>query len=870
MSSIKVTPMLEQYLSIKQEVPDALLLFRMGDFYEFFLEDAVIAAKELQITLTSRNPQKENRIDMCGVPWHSVDSYIATLVKKGYTVAICDQIENPKDAKGIVKRAITRIITPGTVIEEGVLEAKEYNFLSAMYFSEKTGQGALAWVDVSTGKWAGFMTSSYSQIHEWIYKIQTKELLIPDTMYVNKEDFADIHLVRVPERGYYTLDFAIKAICQATGVASIESTGLDGKNVLIQVCGALLTYLQLTQKCTVEHLLPFEILDFSTILLIDEQTEKNLELFSTIHGKKGKGTFFSTIDRTQTNMGGRFLEDRIKNPYRDKKKILETQDAVEFFIVNPQVRKRIEQYLTHVDDIERLINRIALQKASPKDFIMLKQSLQLQKELGACLTEYEQSLPPLLLKILDTWDNLDEVILLLDIAFKDPYPATFTEGGVFNKEYNPELEELTTILEKGEGYLTEYIQQEQSRTNIKLKLGKTKIAGYYIEVSKNAKSPHPEHFIRKQSLANAERYTTTTLLSIEEKLNTALEKQRALEIALLQDIYQKIRVVHSRIAFMASLVAHLDYLQSCAMIATEYSWVKPEIVEDKYIDIQGGRHPIVEALQGKNTFVANDITLNRDKTLALVTGPNMGGKSTLLRQTALLCILAQIGSYVPALRATIGIVDKIFCRVGASDNLSKGQSTFMVEMIETSRILRSATPSSLLIIDEIGRGTSTFDGLAIAWAIVEDLTKPTLQSRTLFATHYHELPALEYEIPQIFSVHFAVKEENGNIVFLKRLQPGAADRSYGIEVAKLAGIPNNVVARAKKLLKELEHSAKQKNAQVQHSLDLGNTPIIPLQGEPIHSPLVEEELDSIKSLDVTNLTPLRAFEIITRLWNKLQ
>ena len=870
MSSRKVTPMLEQYLSIKQEVPDALLLFRMGDFYEFFLEDAVIASKELQITLTSRNPQQENKIEMCGVPWHSVDSYIATLVKKGYTVAICDQIENPKDAKGIVKRAITRIITPGTVIEEGVLEAKEYNFLSAMYFSEKTGQGALAWVDVSTGKWAGFSTASYSQIQEWIYKIQTKELLIPDTMYVNKEDFPEIHLVRVPERGYYTLDFAIKAICQATGVASIESTGLDGNNVLIQVCGALLTYLQLTQKCTVEHLSHFEILDFSTILLIDEQTEKNLELFSTIHGKKGKGTFFSTIDRTQTNMGGRFLEDRIKNPYRDKKKILETQDAVEFLLSNTQIRYRIEQYLKHVDDIERLINRIALQKAAPKDFIMLKQSLRQQRELGTCLAEYEDNLPPLLLKILDTWDNLDEVILLLEMAFKEPHPTTFTEGGVFKKEYDPELEELTDILEKGEGYLTEYIQQEQSQTTIKLKLGQTKLSGYYIEISKNAKSPPPAHFIRKQSLANAERYTTTTLLSIEEKLHTAFEKKRTLEINLLQGIYKKIRIVHSRVAFMASLIAHLDYLQSCATIATEYSWVKPEIVEDKYIDIQGGRHPIVEALQGKNTFIANDIMLNSEKTLALVTGPNMGGKSTLLRQTALVCILAQMGSYVPALRATIGIVDKIFCRVGASDNLSKGQSTFMVEMIETSRILRSATPSSLLIIDEIGRGTSTFDGLAIAWAIVEDLTKPTLQSRTLFATHYHELPALEYEIPQIFSVHFAVKEENGNIVFLKRLQPGAADRSYGIEVAKLAGIPNNVVSRAKKLLKELEKTAKQKNAQVQHSLDLGASPTLSLQKDTTHSHLVEEELYSIKSLDVSNLTPLRAFEIITNLWNKLQ
>lgn len=870
MSSMKVTPMFEQYLSIKQEAPDALLLFRMGDFYEFFLEDAIIASKELQITLTCRNPKMEHKIEMCGVPWHSIDSYIATLVKKGYTVAICDQVEDPKESKGIVKRAITRIITPGTVIEENVLEAKEYNFLAAVYFSEKTTQGALAWVDVSTGKWAGFSTTTYAHIQEWIHKIQPKELLMPDSMYINKEEYSGIHLVRVPERAYYSLEFALKAICKATNVHSIESTGLQGNNVLIQVCGALLTYLQITQKCTVEHLQTFEILDFSTIVLIDEQTEKNLELFTTTSGKKGKGTFFHTIDRTKTNMGGRFLEERIKKPYRDKTKILDTQEAIEFFVEHPQIRKTIEQYLERIDDIERLSNRIALQRTHPKDFIMLKQSLILQKELGDYLLQHEEIMPALFIKILDSWDTLEEVILLLSLAFQDPPPATFADGGIFNKEYNTQLHELIDLLEKAEEHLDTYITEEQSNTNNKLKLGYTKLSGYYIEVSKNAKHPLPEYFIRKQTLANAERYTTPRLLAIEEKLCTANEDKKLLELSLLHDIYKKIRLVHSRIVFMASLLAHIDYLQGFAKIAIEYSWVKPTIVQEKYLAIQAGRHPVVEDLQGKNNFIPNDLTLHSEKTLALITGPNMGGKSTLLRQTALICILAQMGSYVPALSATIGIVDKIFCRVGASDNLSKGQSTFMVEMIETSRILRSATPSSLLIIDEIGRGTSTFDGLAIAWAIVEDLTKQSLQARTLFATHYHELPSLEHQISHIFSLHFAIKEENGTLLFLKQLRPGPADRSYGIEVAKLAGIPNTVVLRAKNLLKDLEKTAKQKNMQIQHVLDLEDSSINKIQHEVSYNSIVEEDLKDIKNLDITNVTPLKAFEIITTLWNKLQ
>lgn len=891
----KLTPMFAQYLGIKEQYPDALLFYRMGDFYELFFEDAQIAAKELQITLTSRNPGAETPVPMCGVPHHAVKSYAAQLLEKGFKIAVCEQVEDPKEAKGLVKRAVTHVLTPGTNLEESSLDTKGHSYLGALFWDADKG-GGFAWVDYSTGEWSGLFSKREADLWQWVQKLSPRELLIPDlaedVLTIPKSlSLYGIYCVRVPKRSYFDLTGARDKILKAQSVASLDALGLADKESLTRACGALLSYLIQTQKQDVAHLSPFVPLNLGRHLVIDEITERNLELFRRMDGGKGPGTLFHAMDRTMTPMGGRMLGERLRHPWRDPAPIRETQDAVDFFARHNDGRKKLRAALEAVYDLERLSTRISLNRAAPKDFVALRESIKGLAAVREALTRAAaptsgyatadehsgRALPPVVLDLLAQWDGLDEYAALLERSIADSPPPLVTEGGLFKQGYNTDLDELLDLAEHGEQKLQGLLEKEQTSTGIsRLRLGYNRVFGHYFELARSLSDTLPERFIRRQTLANAERVVTPELKELEEKLVSASEKQKKLEYSLFQELREKIGAARPRIIFMAHLVAVLDYWQSLAEAARAWGWVRPELHEGTDIRIRGGRHPVVEAVQGKGGFVPNDLRMDEKRRLLLITGPNMAGKSTVLRQTALICLMAQTGSFVPADEASLGLCDRLFSRVGASDNLAQGRSTFMVEMMETARILRQVTPKSLVILDEIGRGTSTFDGMALAWAVVEDLVKRGKgQVRTLFATHYHELTSLEGSISGLHNMNIAVREAGGDIVFLRRLVPGPADRSYGIEVARLAGVPQPVVQRARQILETLEKSrspaAKRDSVSAMRQLLPGFVPpetesepaCLPASAEPEH-PL----LTVLKDMDTNHLTPMKAFELVNE-WKQL-
>ena len=891
----KLTPMFEQYLSIKKDYQDALLFYRMGDFYELFFEDAEVAAKALQIALTSRNSQADNPTPMCGVPHHSAEVYITQLLEKGFKIAICDQIEDPKAAKGLVKRAVTRVRTPGTAVEDASLFAKGHNYLGALYFDAAKGCGGFAWLEYSTGQWSGLYSKREADLWQWVQKLQPRELLLPD---LPAEDFSipsSVSLgestpVRLPVRSYFDTKTATQRILKIQGIQELGAVGLNGKEELVRACGAVLGYLLQTQKQELAHLAPFVPLNLGRHLLLDEITERNLEIFRRLDGRKGQGTLWHVLDETVTPMGGRLLEERLRHPWRELGPIKESADIVAFFFEHEHKRAALREALDSVYDMERLSTRIFLGRATPKDFAALRQSL---ASLGSVKESLEstpagvyptedntgQAFPPTLLRLYDAWDNLDDTVDLLTRALTDCPPLVITEGGLFKSGYNSELDELLDLVEHGENRLQALLKQEQqSNTLPKLKLGFNRVFGYYFELSKNSSAPVPEHFVRRQTVANAERFITPALKELEDKILAAGESRKQLEYKLFQDLREQISAVRPRILFMADILAGLDYWQGLAHTARKHDWVRPMLHEGTEIVIKEGRHPVVEALSGPAGFIPNDLRMDEKRRLLLITGPNMAGKSTVLRQVAIISILAQMGSFVPAREAHLGIADRIFSRVGASDNLTQGQSTFMVEMMETARILRQATQRSLVILDEIGRGTSTFDGLSLAWAVVEDLiNRPNGGIRTLFATHYHELTALEGRLPGVHNMNIAIKEWKGEILFLRRLVPGPSDRSYGIEVAKLAGVPASVVQRAKKVLEILEASrsagARQDTAQAMQQLLPGmpgpepapqRAPLLPPQAEEVLHPLATV----LHDLDTNNLTPMQALALINE-WKLL-
>ncbi|MBD5648073.1 MAG: DNA mismatch repair protein MutS [Desulfovibrio sp.] len=817
----KLTPMLEQYLGIKAEYPDALLMYRMGDFYELFFEDAATASRELQIALTSRGKDGGNAYPMCGVPWHAAQSYMAQLVDRGYSVAICDQVEDPRDAKGIVKRAVTCVLTPGTVLDDANLGGRSHNYLGAVCENASAGRYAFAWAEVSTGQWSGVEFRKEADLWQWVQKLAPRELLVPEGLSLPPRCLLEgIRLVRIPVQ-HFEPKRAAERVLTAQGVQEAAALGLEGKETLMRACGGLLAYLEQTQKRDPEHLMPFRPLNLGRRLLVDEITERNLEIFVRLNGHRGKGTLRHTLDMTMTPMGGRFLEDMLHHPWRELTPIRRIQEAVAYFHDNDEVRAATRAALDKVYDLERLSTRISLNRSSPKDFIALRESLGalpavrcalIRPQEGRYLTEKEatgDTLPEPLYELLKVWDDLDDLAALLQSALVDDPPAVITDGGLFRQGFHAGLDALLDLVENGEQKLQRLLEEEQRKTGInRLKLGYNRVFGYYYEISRAAGSaPPPEHFIRRQTLVNAERFTTEELKHLEEELLSAADKRKSLEYQIFQDLRAHVAAQRERLVHMADLLAHLDYWQCLAEVGRRNGWTRPTLTEDTGLDIRGGRHPVVEAMVGSANFVPNDLHLDKQHRLCLLTGPNMAGKSTILRQVALICLLAQMGSLVPAEEATIGLVDRLFSRVGASDDLARGQSTFMVEMMETARILRQATRRSLVILDEIGRGTSTFDGMALAWAVVEDLAgRGGGELRTLFATHYHELTALEGRIPGVFTMNIAIREHNNDILFLHKLVPGPSDRSYGVEVARLAGVPVPVVQRARAILSALEKS----------------------------------------------------------------
>lgn len=874
MPKVKLTPMLEQYLSIKEEYPDTLLFYRMGDFYELFFEDAETASREMQIALTSRNPNAEHPVPMCGIPHHAKNEYLKQLIEKGYKIAICDQVEDPKEAKGLVKREVTRVLTPGTIVEDLTSEGKASQYLAALAADTAQG-GGLAWADCTTGEWTGIASKDEEVLWQWVAKIAPRELILPQNTHPPKSyEHLRLNLTRVPASGYFDLGNATERILRSQGVAKLDALDLADKPMLVKACGAILTYLAQTQKQELTSLAPFTPLNLTRHLMLDEVTERNLELFSRMDGKKGPGTLRHVLDQTMTPMGARLLDKRLHQPWRDLPPILANQAIVQMFFANSTLMQTLRKQLDLVYDVERLCTRIFLNRCTPKDFIALRQSLCTFPAIETMLSSIEEP-PRLLKKVRTEWDNMEDLHDLLHSSLRDSPNSLITEGGLFKEGYDQELDELIGLTEHGEATLDALRVKEQTESGVpKLKMGFNKVFGYYFEISNAYKGPVPEHFIRRQTLVNCERYITEELKTLEEKLLSASQKRKAREYNLFNDLRIKVAEVRDRFLNMARILARIDYWQGLAFAARKWGWVLPELHGGLEIRITGGRHPVVEAVQGSANYIPNDLDITEDAKVLLITGPNMAGKSTVLRQTALILIMAQMGSFVPADTAYLGICDRVFSRVGASDNLAQGQSTFMVEMNETARILRQAGKRSLIILDEIGRGTSTFDGLSLAWAVVEELARRQNGIRTLFATHYHELTALEHKVPQIRNLNIAVKEWKGDIIFLRRLVPGPADRSYGIEVAKLAGVPMPVVQRAREVLKNLERKSLQQQGVPIREIRT-REPMLPGFGSkdtptdisPAQKTTIHPIIQKLQAMDINALTPLEALTLLNT-WKK--
>ncbi|MDL2216393.1 DNA mismatch repair protein MutS [Desulfovibrio sp. OttesenSCG-928-M14] len=888
----QLTPMFAQYLEIKKQHEDALLFYRMGDFYELFFDDAVVAAKALQITLTSRNPNAENPVPMCGVPHHSYASYLRQLREMGFSVAICEQVEDPKAAKGLVKRDVVRVETPGATLDDEGLTAKGNNFLGAVYWNAEAERGGFAWLDYSTGDWSGLQTRREADLWQWVGKLQPRELLIPDLPEASAKckglNIDGLITLPLPVRAYFDRKGAEERILECQGVRELATLGLENKDELVRACGALLAYLLRTQKRKLTHLRPFVLLRLSKHLIIDEITERNLEIFKRLDGKKGPGTLWHVLDETVTPMGGRLLAERLRHPWREAERIRESADVVQFFYDAAHKRLALRAALDGVYDLERLATKVDLDRVSPKDMLALAKSLDALENVrealeaappGSYASQADVSgFPTAVASLYRNWDSLDDLADLLRTALADPPPPVITDGGLFKQGWRPELDELIDLVEHGESRMQELLAREQQALGLtRLKLGYNRVFGHYFELPKSMTEQAPAHFIRRQTVANAERYVSPELKELEDRLLAAADERKKLEYELFAELRKRVAAQLPRIRFMAGVLAGLDFWQGLSEAARKRGWNRPELAEGADLALVQARHPVVEAMPGGDSFVPNDLYMDGKRRLILITGPNMAGKSTVLRQTAIIVILAQIGSFVPAAKARIGLVDRVFSRVGASDNLAQGQSTFMVEMMESARILRQATKKSLVILDEIGRGTSTFDGLSLAWAVAEDLVRRAAGSiRTLFATHYHELTALEGRLLGLHNMNIAVTEHGGDIVFTRRLVPGPSDRSYGIEVARLAGVPQPVVQRARAILAMLENSralVRENSREAIKQLLPGVTtpekgPEHPAPLPPVREKSAHPLCTILRDLDTDHLTPMRALALVNE-WKQL-
>lgn len=849
-----LTPMMQQYMEVKQRYSDCLLFYRLGDFYEMFFDDAVTASKELELVLTGRDCGLDERAPMCGVPYHSVDTYITKLVANGHKIAICEQMEDPALAKGLVERAVTRVITPGTVIEEKMLDKSKNNYIMAMILV-KQGLG-IAYSDVSTGEFCTYQINSTCAeyvVFDEFSRIAPTEMILDENTYADQNFrnrlMSACYLEKVPN-AYFSCANAKDRLTKHFKVASLDGFGLGGLDLAIAASGALMRYLEDTQKNALSHIHNLKLINRSAFMQLDPVTRRNLELTAPIrYGGNTKFTLFSLLNHTCTAMGGRMLRSWIDCPLQSYEQIMRRQDAVDTFFDNFQLRKRVRENLESMYDIERLSSRIAYQTVTPRDCIALTESLKhilpiqmlLQDEQAAALCDASFRLDP-----------MEDISSMLEAAIATDSPAVQKDGGYIRDGYNSNVDELRNIRAQSKSWLDKLEADERDTTGIKnLRIGYNRVFGYYIEISKANKQQVPYYYERKQTLANAERYITPQLKELEEKILTAHDKLIELEARLYADIKNVLLSCSERIQLNAVLIAELDCYQSLADVAHGKNYVRPKITNDDAITITNGRHPLVESCM-KEAFIPNDVTLDlHDNRLLIITGPNMAGKSTYMRQVALITLMAHIGSFVPASEASISIVDRIFTRIGASDDLSGGQSTFMVEMSEMANIINNATNKSLLILDEIGRGTSTFDGLSIAWSVLEHIANPILcGAKTLFATHYHELSELEGKLDGVKNYRITVKEIGDEILFLRKIVRGSGDKSFGIQVAKMAGLPTSVVERSKEILAELEHSdiLYQGDSHSSH------------EQKPQISTTEKTVLDDIRNSDPNAMTPMDALK----------
>jgi DNA mismatch repair protein MutS len=850
-----VTPVRRQYLRIKKQYPNAIVLFRLGDFYETFDEDARITSRELEIVLTSREMGKGNKIPLAGIPYHALDGYLAKLINRGYKVAICEQLTKPGETKGMLERDVVRLVTPGTVVEPNLLNSKSNNYLAGVAVGE--GEVGLAFVDITTSEFAVTQLPLSRSITE-LQRLDPSEIIAAEGADVNTLGLTD-NITRLdPYR--FELEIARQALLDHFGVTTLEGYGCDRLTLAVRAAGAIVHYIGETQKTVLPQLTHLTTYSTDSFMALDEQTQRNLEIFQGARSGSVEGSLLSVIDATRTPMGGRLLRKWLGQPLLDVAALNNRLDAIEWFVKNTLVRRQIIAVFKDVADLERLINRVRGEIAVPRELIMLRRSLEAVPKLKEIIDSAGDTGAIDWLK--DGLKPCGEVVDLISSAIVDEPSSSLGEGGVIKSGFSAELDDLRRSSGNARKYLADLERKERERTGIKnLKVGFNNVFGYYIEVSNANLKQVPADFIRKQTLVNGERFFTPELKEYESLILNARDRIEAMETDLFRRVCRQVAAESEKVLALAAILAKLDVFSSLAEVAVHHSYARPELNDSNIIDIKQGRHPVVEMSLAAGEFVPNDIYLSSDDAqLIVLTGPNMSGKSTYLRQVALIVLLAQIGSYVPAASARIGIVDRIFTRIGARDDLAAGQSTFMVEMVETANILNNATPRSLLILDEIGRGTSTYDGLSIARAVAEYIHNyKGLGARTVFATHYHEMVALAGYLPRVKNFNVAVIEEGGRVIFLHKIVPGGVDKSYGIHVAQLAGLPRSVLHRAREVLDELETDGRQ-GKHVKR-------PREPAQQMPLFGgkSAVEEEL---KELDLDGLTPLEALNKLYELRKK--
>lgn len=882
----KITPMLRQYLAIKEQHQDAILFYRLGDFYEMFFDDAVIASRVLGITLTSRSSKDdENKVPLCGIPHHAASSYLAKLVNSGHRVAVCEQVENPKEAKGIVRREVVRVVSPGVVTEDQILDSKANRYLASIYRKDHWG---VSFVDISTGEFLVAEHNEESGLIDELTRMAPAEILVADEgdgLQDIVSQLPSVCLTKRPESIFYN-ENARETLLDHFQISNLAGFGCENMRAGINAAGALLAHLEDTQKTALAHIEKLTVIDPENVLVVDESSRRNLELTQTIVGGKREGSLLATIDLTITPMGARLLKKNLLFPLRDSVEINRRLDTVQFFCRSGEVapvsitglgmeslsstrmnhehlRAELRETLSGVYDVERLNSRVVLGNANARDLTALKLSLARLPQLQ----ELAVSSQGILGYESQSLDILADIHDLLEASIREDAPVSLREGNLIKRGYNEELDELVSILTDGKKHILALEAKERERTGIaKLKIGFNRVFGYYLEVSRAQQGHVPENYIRKQTLVNAERFITPELKEFENRILGAEEKRLDLEYRLFADIRSKVALASSRILAAAGFVAQVDFYTSLAEVAHRFHYTRPEVNNDGEIVIKEGRHPVIERSLPAGKFVPNDLCLDqKSQKVLIITGPNMAGKSTVLRQTALITLMAHMGSFVPAAEAKIGLTDRIFTRVGAMDDLRRGQSTFMVEMNETANILNNATEHSLVILDEIGRGTSTFDGLAIAWAVTEDLVKKNDRGvKTIFATHYHELTELSRIHKRVKNFNIAVREWDDSIIFLHKLLPGGTNRSYGIQVAALAGVPKRVVDRANELLHNIEKGeftcegqpriAPQKTRKTKHPSQL-----------ELFSPENDLVRKRLKELDPDSLTPIEALNALYEL-----